>query len=233
MNKWVVIAFLATVFIAAIATTFQDSGKQFSFNGGANFTGSVSNAPITLVSAPLMTNVTPGTLEYLNHTVYFTTYLVRRSFQLNQSIVTTPITVTNDNTEQTIYTITMAPTYLTAGKVIVPKLYGIYWSSNPQTFTLRLKNNGTNLLATTSTVTASTAKPWECVFVATAISVGTNGTLEANAKLTQDTTANMDALAAPVAIDTTLTNTFTVTVQWSATGANSLQLNQGFTECIQ
>lgn len=49
----------------------------------------------------------------------------------------------------------------------------------------------------------------------------------------QDTTINMDALTSAAAIDTTATNTFTITCQWSATGANSLQLNQGYTECVQ
>lgn len=195
--------------------------------------GSVLSAPVMLVSAPLMTNITPGTLEYLNHTVYFTTYLIRRSIQLDQAIVTTPVTVTNDNTEQTIYTIPMATNYITAGKVIVPKLSGIYWAANPQTFTLRLKHNASTLLTTVSTSSGATAKPWECIFTVTAVTDGAGGTIQANARMIQDTTINMDALTAPEAFDTTTTNTISVTVQWSATGANSLQLNQGYTECIQ
>lgn len=195
--------------------------------------GTTTIAPLKFSSGPLLTTVTPGTMEYLDHTFYLTTYLVRRSVTLNQDIVVTPITVSNTVAETTIYSIEMAPNYPTIGKVIVPKLYGIYWSANPQTFTLRLKKTGTTLLATTSTVSGSTAKPWEAQFVATVLSIGNSGTLQASARLIQDQTLNMDALNGTAAIDTTLTNTFTITCQRSATGANSLQLNQGFTECIQ
>lgn len=195
--------------------------------------GTDSIAPLKFSSGPLLTNITPGTMEYLDHTFYLTTYLVRRSVQLNQDIVVNPTTVTNTVAETTIYTIEMAPNYPTVGKVIVPKLYGIYWSSNPQTFTLRLKKGASTLLSTTSTVSPSTAKPWEAQFVATVLTIGNSGTLQASARLIQDQTLNMDALTAATSIDTTVTNTFTVTCQWSSTGANSLQLNQGFTECIQ
>lgn len=204
------------------------------YSGGTlTLTGTVSNAPIKLVSSPLMTNITPGTLEYLDHTVYFTTYLIRRSIQLDQAIVTAPTTVSNSVAETTIYTIPMASNYITAGKVIVPKLSGIYWAANPQTFTLRLKHNASTLLTTISTSSGATAKPWECIFTLTAVTDGAGGTMQANARMIQDTTINMDALTAPEAFDTTTTNTISVTVQWSATGANSLQLNQGYTECIQ
>lgn len=202
-------------------------------SGPSTFTGGTNAGPVTLVSAPLTSTPIPGSFEYLNHTAYFTTYLVRRSLQLNQAIVTTPITVSNTVAETTLYSINMASNYITAGKVIVPKLSGIYWAANPQQFTLRLKHQGVTLLSTTSTTSGATAKPWECVWTVTAVTDGAGGTLQANTRLIQDTTINMDALTNAVALDTTTTNTLNITVQWSATGANSLQLNQGYTECIQ
>jgi hypothetical protein len=131
--------------------------------------GTTTVAPLKFTSGPLLTVVTPGTMEYLDHTFYLTTFLVRRSVQLNQNIVVTPVTVSNTVTETT----------------------------------------------------------------ATILSIGAGGTLTASARLVQDSTVNMDALAAPVSIDTTTTNTFIITCEWSAAGANSLQLNQGFTECVQ
>ena len=195
--------------------------------------GTTTRAPLKFTSGPLLATPVAGTMEYLDHTAYFTTFLVRRSLQLNQDIVVTPVTVSNTVTETTIYSIEMATNYLTAGKVIVPKLGGVYWLNNPQTFTLRLKKGATTLVTTTSTAGNSTAKPWEVQFTATILSIGAGGTLTARARLIQDSTVNMDALTAPVSIDTTTTNTFKVTCEWSATGANSLQLNKGYTECVQ
>lgn len=208
--------------------TLNDSGSFIKLAPGTT-----TVAPLKFQSGPLLSTITPGTMEYLNHTFYLTTYLIRRSVHLDQAIVTTPVTVSNTLTETVIYTIPMASNYITAGKIIRPRLWGIYWANNPQTFTLRLKYNGSTLLATTSTTSGATAKPWQADFTFTAVADGAGGSAQASTGLIQDTTHNMDALTAPIAFDTTTTNTIEITVQWSATGANSLQLNQGYTDCIQ
>lgn len=228
---------LVIALVFGIGYAWMSHSQIYTLNDSGSFIklapGTTTVAPLKFQSGPLLTSVTPGTMEYLDHTFYLTTYLVRRSIQLNQNIITTATTVSNTVAETQIYEVDMAPNYLTQGKVIIPRLYGIYWSANNHTFTLRLKKNGATLLTTTSTTSPSTAKPWEVMWVTTVITNGASGQLEASARLTQDATANMDALTAPVSIDTTLTNSFQITIQWDATGANSLRVNQGYTECVQ
>lgn len=195
--------------------------------------GTTTVAPLKFQSGPLLTTPAAGAMEYLEHTIYFTTYLVRRSFHLDQAVIVNPVTVSNTLTETTIYTIPMAANYLTVGKVIMPRLTGLYWSAGNKTFTIRLYH-GTNVLATTqSTSTPSSAKPWESLFMITILSTGTNATCYSSARLIQDTSNNMDALPGVDTFDSTQDNSFSMTVQWDSTGANSLMLRQGFTECIQ
>ena len=92
--------------------------------------------------------------------------------------------------------------------------------------------HGTNVLESiTSTTTPSTDKPWELFARITFRTVGTNGTVISKIKLTQDTTANMEAVTTPTAIDTTITNTVYIQLTPSA-NANSLTLQQGRTLCI-
>lgn len=191
-------------------------------------------APLYLSSGPLLPTPEPGAMEYLNHTLYFTTYLVRRSVMLNQDIVTADATVTNTTAETTVYSIPMAANYLTVGKVIIPKLYGIYSSGGGRTFTLRLKYAGSTVISIQSDGGTVTNAPWYVHFPTTIRAVGASGSAISMAVGTFNNADKTTSATGTTAIDTTVPNTLTVTVQWSAANASdAFTVQQGYTDCVQ
>jgi hypothetical protein len=200
-------------------------------------TNTASRAPLqfTYPAGPLLTNITPGAVEYgapgFEHTFFMTTYLVRRSVVLAQNILTNDATYTGFTTATNIYSVVMAPDFIKPGKSIEILLDGIYTVAGAASFNIAFLH-GTNVLETiTSTTTPSTDKPWELFARITFRTVGTNGTAISKIKLTQDTTVNMEAVTTPTTIDTTITNTVYIQLTPSA-NANSLTLQQGRTLCI-
>ena len=215
-----------------------NDARALSLTGGIVLgTNTVNRAPLqfTYPAGPLLTNITPGAVEYgapgFEHTFFMTTYLVRRSVVLAQNVLTNDTTYTGFSTATNVYQVVMAPNFIKPGKVIEIALDGIYSLNTPQNFVLSLLHNTNILIATTSTVSTASSKPWELMARLTFRSTGTNGQVMAKLRLTQDNTANMDALAAAATIDTTITNTITVQMTPSANG-NSWTLQQGRTLCI-
>lgn len=197
-------------------------------------TAVAGRAPLYFSSGPLLPTPEAGAMEYLNHTVYFTTFLVRRSFNLNQDIVTADTTVTNTAVETTIYTIEMAANYLTVGKIIRPKLRGIYSLKNGHSFTLRLKYAGNTVIAITSNTSAVTNAVWMADLMTTIRTIGAGGTAISFAKAAYNNVDVSAGVTLPTAINTTIDNTMTVTVQWSnADPVDSFTLQQGYTEAVQ
>ena len=95
-------------------------------------TNTASRAPLqfTYPAGPLLTNITPGAVEYgapgFEHTFFMSTYLVRRSVVLAQNILTNDVTYTGFSTATNIYSVVMAPNFIKPGKSIEILLDGIY-----------------------------------------------------------------------------------------------------------
>jgi hypothetical protein len=197
-------------------------------------TVAAGTAPLKLTDGPLLTTVEPGAIEYKGHTFYASTYLVRRSVMLAQDVVVTPVTVTNTTNETTIYTSTMAANYLTAGKLMNIKLYGRFFTVNSSTiYTFRVKLAGTTILTITSVGQNAFDRPFDIDLRSTVRSIGASGTIICYGKTQQDNLSPNIEIGSLTAIDTTLTNTISITVQWSnANPGNILTLEGGATECV-
>lgn len=191
-------------------------------------------APLKLTDGPLMTAVEPGAIEYKGRTFYASTSLVRRSIMLAQDIVVTPVTVANTTTETTIYTVTMAANDLTAGKLINIKLYGRFSTANASgVYTFRVNRAGSTILTIASTAYFKTNRPFDVDIRSTIRSIGASGTVITYAKTQQDNLVPNIEIGNLNTIDTTVENTYTVTVQWSSGDLNNtLTLEGGATECV-
>jgi hypothetical protein len=195
---------------------------------------SAGTAPLKLTDGPLLTTVEPGAIEYKGHTFYASTYLVRRSIMLAQDVVVTPVTVTNTTDETTIYTSTMAANYLTTGKLMNIKLYGRFFTANSSTiYTFRVKLAGTTILTIASVGQNAVDRPFDIDLRSTVRSIGTSGTIISYGKTQQDNLSPNIEIGGLTSINTTLTNTISITVQWSnANTGNILTLEGGATECV-
>ncbi|MBP6181998.1 hypothetical protein [Flavobacterium sp.] len=195
---------------------------------------SAGTAPLKLTDGPLLTTVEPGAIEYKGHTFYASTYLVRRSIMLAQDVVVTPVTVTNTTDETTIYTSTMAANYLTTGKLMNIKLYGRFFTANSSTiYTFRVKLAGITILTISSVGQNATDRPFDIDLRSTVRSIGASGTIISYGKTQQDNLSPNIEIGGLTSINTTLTNTISITVQWSnAYAGNILTLEGGATECV-
>ena len=201
-------------------------------------TATALTAPLYLTAGPLLTNVEPGAMEYKGHTLYFTTYLIRRSVVLAQEILIDDVVVGNTNVETTIYSIPMAATYLTVGKHIEIDLQGKFTSvaSGNGLMTLRVKYAGATVATVVTQAGANTNSPFNIVVSTTcrAIGSGTAGKLISWVEFAEGSTtvANSRIAGALTNIDTTLDNTLTITAQWATTDTgNTMTVQQGRTLC--
>jgi hypothetical protein len=191
-------------------------------------------APLYLQSGPLLTTPEIGAVEFLNHTGYLTTYLVRRSFDLSWSTVVADVPVNDTVTETTIYSCANAANFHTVGKRCRIFLSGIYSTFNAaSTFTMRFKWGTTTMLTLTSVGRTVTAQGWHADFVSTVRTIGATGTVIAFAKADVDNISIDGQQAAATVVDTTVDSTFNVTLQWSAANAgNTFTLQQGHTQSV-
>ncbi|MBC7845243.1 MAG: hypothetical protein H7Y10_01970 [Flavobacterium sp.] len=199
-------------------------------------TTAAGTAPLKLTDGPLITSPESGAIEDKGHTFYASTYLKRRSIMLAQDIVVAPVTVANTTTETTIYTAPMGANYLTAWKLINIKLYGRQSTvncSSAGTYTLRFKRAGITVLAIASTASSDTNRPFDVDIRSTIRCIGVSGTVITYAKTQQNNLTPNIVIGNLNTIDTTVSNTLTLTVQWtSADPNNTLTLEGGATECV-
>lgn len=204
-------------------------------------TTSASTAPLKFTDGPLMTTVEQGAMEYKGHTLYFSTYLVRRSVVLAQEVPVADTTVTNTTTETTVYSITMAANYLTVGKLIENNLRGIFSSiAGPNgVCTIRLKYAGATIFSFTTAAAVNTNSPFRIDIDTTcrAIGSGTTGKLISFGEFVEGATSATESVTrgagALTNINTTTTNSIDITVQWArADTGNSITVQQGKTLCV-
>ena len=204
-------------------------------------TATASTAPLKFTAGTLMTAVEEGAMEFKGHTLYMTTFQVRRSVVLAQEVPIADVTVANTAVKTTVYSIPMAANYLTAGKHIDISLYGIFSSiAGPNgVVTITVEYAGATVLTFTTAAGLNTNSPFVLQINNTcrAIGSGTTGKLISFGEFVEGATSATEtvtrAAGALTNIDTTLLNTIIITVQWaSADAGNSITLQQGHTLCV-
>lgn len=202
-------------------------------------TTAAGTAPLKLTDGPLLTTVEPGAIEYKGHTFYATTFLVRHSIVLAQEVMVSPVTVANTTTETTIYSVAMAADYLTVGKQINTTLHGVFSSvaAAAGVLTIRVKYAGATVVTVASVAGINTASPMklDLTTICRAIGSGTTGKLKTFGEFSEGATAvsHSRVMGALTNIDTTASNTITITAQWaSATASNTVTFEMGQTVCV-
>lgn len=199
-----------------------------------------NNAPFKFTAGPLLTTVEEGAMEFKGHTLYMTTFQVRRSVALAQEVPIADVTATAA-TETTVYSISMAANYLTAGKHIEINLQGIFSSiAGPNgVATIRLKYAGATIHTFTTAAGLNTNSPFDTTFNTTcrAIGSGTTGKLLSWSEFAEGATSATESITrasgALTDIDTETSNTITITVQFATADAgNSFTVRHGHTLCI-
>jgi len=200
-------------------------------------TTAAGTAPLKLTSGPLLTAVEPGAIEYLNHTFYASSYLVRRSIALAQEVPIADVTVSATSVETLIYSIPMGANYLTVGKHLHIDINGHFGSISGTNgvATFRLKQGGTTVATIASVSGPNTASPYKLSIVCTCRATGSGTTGKMMSFLDWEEGSNVkQMISGPVSdIDTTIDNTLELTIQYGSGNANNIfVLHQGHTLCL-
>jgi hypothetical protein len=193
-------------------------------------------APLKFTSGPLLTTVEEGAIEYQGHTFYATTYLVRRSIALAQSIPIARVAVPASSTTKTlVYSVPMAANYLTAGKKINMRLNGTITQRNNGSsfFTLTLEYAGSAVLTfTTPASTAMAALPFEIDLRSVCRSIGAAGSMISFGKFITNGAVNSSVMGAVTTINTTASNTLSVYITCNENNASTGPVNVEMAETL-
>lgn len=191
--------------------------------------GTTTVAPLKLTAGTNLTTPEAGALEFDWKTLFFTPTNARRSINLSADSKTTDTTVANTTTETTIYSISRPANQANVGKQVILRTMG-YYSTNSASdvFTVRLKI-GSTTIASFTTSGKNVANSWfDTEWVFTIRTLGASGTLIGMIKTESDTDSGISHATSTTAIDTTITNTFSITIQrWAASAWNTLTAAQG------
>ena len=186
-----------------------------------------------LESSTLLTIPEAGVMEYYDHVFYLTEVAHRRSITLADDIIVASTIVANSNTEDTLFTGTVAVDEAHPGKLYHVHAMGEFGTHDAaDRITLRVYYGTVLIITLQSTAGAVTAKPWHMDTAITIRTAGAGGTLSAHGYVMLNMVekhTNTDTTA----VDTTAVGTITITAQWdSADVANTIQIDQGWIDVL-
>ena len=203
-------------------------------------TTAVNTAPLKFSSQSAgLTTVEAGAMEYIGHSLQFSQYLKRRGVMMSESVVIADVTADNTATETAaLLSAQHGANYLEAGKCEKLVLVG----------TLSQRNNANSFLkiyiyygatkidsvSTPSTTTIAAGSLFELKIYITCRTTGTTGTVQINTAFSADGVAIVPDPPALKTINTTTSDTFSITAKWNEAHASNLfTMNQGYVECIE
>ncbi len=148
--------------------------------------------------------------------------------------ITADVTVANTASETAFFVSGgIAGGRLGAGSMLRVSLWGRYSALVTDSFTLRWKMGGTTFLTLVSSLAALTDAFWKSEFVVTCRSAGVSGTVEGDAFLISNNLVTSAADTGTHTINTTIGESLTCTVQWSAASASdTITLAQAILEYL-
>ena len=188
---------------------------------------------IKIMPGPFMTVPEQGSLEFDGANISFTPREQRRNIMLSNDGVTSTVTVTNTIVETVLFSQVLSANELDAGHTIKLNCYGRYTNASAaDDFTLRYKlGNNTYTLARVGGNSSNSA--WKTEYVGSVRSAGQSGLITQYANLLDFSSPYSVVDSGPVALDTTVNLTITLTVQWAnAKLGNIFSLTQGYLESI-
>lgn len=157
-------------------------------------------------------------------------------FNLTSDSLTTEVQVDNTTTETEIFSADIDADHLKVGnifKVILAGAYGV--GIGTDNWTLRFKLNGTTIETVTRQSSNNVSDAgWVAEYKLAIAAEGASGTLKDVGILIDDDADYATGNKAGNTINTTVSNTFSVTVQWDAAKAdNDFRLQLGYVEYIR
>lgn len=209
--------------------------QTFSANNSLILTGSsagaAGTAAIKLLPGTLLVTPEAGVIEYNGHRVYVTQEgPAQRPISVASNAVVADVTVANTVTETTIKSVTIQPESQ-AGKYYRIPLWGKLSCVNAvHTITIRLKEGANTIATEVITPGVLSNKPWHIDYHFVIRTTGAGGTYAAFGAVDFNNVGK-DVVPVTGSIDTTASDTLSVTVQWSdANAGNSITLIGGLLE---
>lgn len=129
-------------------------------------------------------------------------------------------TVSNTTEETTVFNPSIAAGEMRVGDVYELTTTGTYTTTNSsEQFTLRFHIGDTEVASVTSVAENVTDQPWYAVLSFTVREIGTDGTIKPHVVAAFDNVHD-DQHSGAVSLDTTVSESFAVTVQWDEQNAN-------------
>ena len=168
--------------------------------------------------------------SYSNDGMYLTNVATARAIDRTSDVITSTVTVSDSNTETTIFTGVIAANALMAGNVLKVIAHGcISNASASDDITLRGYIGSTLLGEFNPTIGNVSDDHWSLESILVVRSVGTSGSIAWDVHM--DIGGNSSQGNDISTINTTTAENFTITVQWdSADPANTINLGLGFLE---
>ena len=169
-------------------------------------------------------------LSYSNDRMYLTNVSTARAIDRTSDVITSTVTVSDSNTETTIFTGVIAANALKAGNVLKVIAHGcISNASASDDITLRGYIGSTLLGEFNPTIGNVTDDHWSLESILVVRSVGTSGSIAWDVHM--DIGGNSSQGNDISTVNTTTAENFTITVQWdSADPDNTINLGLGFLE---
>ena len=198
-------------------------------------TAAAGTAPIKLTDGVLLSTAEDGAIEYDDGHLFFTNNASRKTVSLAGGVDTVAALVTDTTTEITVYSETLAAGELHTDEVLRLHLYGIYsqLSGASDILTVRVKLAGTTLHTYITAVGAKSAVGIRLDYMLGVLVTGASGTLTDFLTTFDDTSLLSSSESGTHAVDTTISNALSVTVQWGAASvSNNYRANVGFIEFL-
>lgn len=157
-----------------------------------------------------------GLLEFDGKCLAFTNVAHRRHIPQVDGFITSDIVVENTLTETEILSSDLETNGIHVGKLIMLHILGKYSTKNiGNTFTLRLKLAGITILSATCQSKTVTDDPFSAQGFLTIRTIGESGTYVVQDRISLGN-QNLNSSPSRGSINTTIINSLSVTVQWSA-----------------
>jgi len=192
--------------------------------------GTADSPPLKITEGVATTAAEKGAIEYHNDRMYITNVSTRRAIDRTNDVILETTTVADTVTETTIYTGNIGAGDLKAGNILKLHANGVLSTATAaDDITIRVYLGASEVLAFNPAIGNVTNAHWHIDGDMTVRTVGAGGTMAYH--LDALISASETYVIGTDSVNTTITENFTVTVEWdNAKAGNTISIYQGYTE---
>ena len=193
-------------------------------------TAVAGTAPIKLTDGAFLTTPETGTIEFYNSKFTITNKSVRKVIDRTSDVKLTTSTVSNTDTETTVFTGLLPANSLVAGNILKLVMFGtIDEAAASDEVTIRIKIGTTTMATIESPASGVTAKCWHIKGSGILRTAGASGEMAWH--IDMDAAGNSEDACGVDTVDTTTAENITVTAEWNnAKAGNIFTCTGGFME---